>query len=141
MARVELLLIGGKSNSRRIYAKWPPRAMQACRAPQEEMPMITEYVLFPLPEGISREEVVEGMREVAPKWRANKDLIRKTYVYDAEARMAGAFYLWKNRAAAEAAHDAAWRESVRKRYGGEPQIRYFDTPLVVDNLVGETIEA
>lgn len=103
--------------------------------------MITEYVLFPLPAGISRDEVVEGMREVAPKWRDNKDLIRKTYVYDAEAGMAGAFYLWRNRAAAEAAHDGTWREGVRRRYGGEPQIRYFDTPLVVDNMVGETIEA
>lgn len=108
---------------------------------REDQTMITEFVLFPLPNGISREKVIEGMREVAPKWRANGELIRKTFVYDAETGTAGAFYLWKNRAAAEAAHDAAWRESVRERYGGEPEIRYFDTPMVVDNVLGETIEA
>jgi len=108
---------------------------------REDRTVITEYVLFPLPEGITRDKVVQGMREVSPKWRANGELIRKTFVYDAEAGMAGAFYLWKNRAAAEAAHDEAWREGVRRRYGGEPEIRYFDTPIVVDNVLGETIEA
>lgn len=101
--------------------------------------MITEFVQFALPQGISREKVVAGMREVAPKWRANPDLIRKTFVYDADANEAGAFYLWKNRAAAEAAHDQTWRQAVVARYGHEPRIRYFETPLVVDNLIGETI--
>ncbi len=103
--------------------------------------MITEFVLFRLPDGISREKVVEGMRSVAPKWRANPDLIRKTFVFDAKANEAGAFYLWKNHEAAERAHDEAWRQSVIARYGHAPRIAYFETPLVVDNLVGETIEA
>ncbi|PQO24610.1 monooxygenase [Rhodobacteraceae bacterium WD3A24] len=103
--------------------------------------MITEYVLFGLRPGMSREEVVEGMRGVAPKWRANPDLIRKTFIYDAEAEQAGAFYLWKTRAAAEAAHDAAWRQSVRDNFGSEPEIRYFETPLVVDNAMERVIEA
>lgn len=103
--------------------------------------MITEFVQFRLPDGITREKVVEGMRGVAPKWRANPDLIRKTFVFDEETNEAGAFYLWKNRAAAEAAHDEAWRQSVIARYGHPPRIRYFDTPMVVDNLVGQVIEA
>jgi hypothetical protein len=102
--------------------------------------MITEFVQFALPEGISRQKVVEGMRSVAPKWRANPQLIRKTFVYDPQANEAGAFYLWKNRAAAEAAHDEEWRQGVIARYGHPPRIRYFETPVVVDNLVGETIE-
>lgn len=102
--------------------------------------MITEFVRFALPADITRDEVVAGMRAVAPKWRANADLIRKTFVYDAAANEAGAFYLWKNKAAAEAAHDETWRRGVVARYGHEPRIVYFETPLVVDNRVGETIE-
>lgn len=31
--------------------------------------MIAEFVLFYLPAGMSREEVVASMRAVAPKWR------------------------------------------------------------------------
>lgn len=103
--------------------------------------MITEYVLFGLPAGITRDEVVQGMRDVAPKWRKEQDLIRKTFVYDPAAGQAGAFYLWKNRQAAERAHDQAWRQGVRAKYGSEPVIRYFDTPMVVDNALNQVIEA
>lgn len=101
--------------------------------------MITEYVLFSLPEGISREEVVAGMHEVAPRWRSEADLIRKTFLYDAIANQTGAFYLWKNRASAEAAHGEAWRRGIRAKYGSEPKIMYFETPLIVDNALGRII--
>jgi Putative mono-oxygenase ydhR len=101
--------------------------------------MITEYVLFGLPAGISRAEVVAGMHEVAPRWRSEPDLIRKTFIYDPAAGQAGAFYLWKNRAAAARAHDEAWRQRIRATYGSEPTIRVFETPLVVDNALGNVI--
>ena len=103
--------------------------------------MITEYVLFDLPAGISRDEVVQGMREVAPHWRENEALIRKTFVHDPVANQAGAFYLWRSRDAAERAHGPAWRNRIREAYGSVPVIRYFDTPLIVDNALGQTIEA
>jgi hypothetical protein len=101
--------------------------------------MITEYVLFALPAGMSREEVVAGMHEVVPRWRGEPDLIRKTFVYDPAASQAGAFYLWKNRASAAAAHGEAWRQRIRAAYGSEPVIRVFETPLVVDNALGAVI--
>lgn len=103
--------------------------------------MITEYVLFDLPPGISRDEVVAGMREVAPRWRREAALIRKTFIYDPQAGVAGAFYLWHDRAAAEHAHDDAWRQRIHDAYGSVPTIRYFETPLVVDNALDATIEA
>jgi hypothetical protein len=102
--------------------------------------MITELVLFDLPRGISRDEVVAGMRQTAPGWRANAELIRKNYLYDAQANQAGGVYLWKTRAAAERGHDAAWRARLKRMYGSEPVIRYFETPLVVDNALQELVE-
>lgn len=102
--------------------------------------MITEYVLFKLPAGISREDVVKGMHEVAPRWQREPELIRKTFVYEPAAGQAGAFYLWHNRAAAERAHDEAWRQRIRASYGSEPVVQYFETPLVVDNALGQLIE-
>ena len=101
--------------------------------------MITEYVLFALPEGISRAEVVAGMHEVAPRWQTEPELVRKTFIYDPEQKQAGAFYLWKSRRAAELAHGEAWRERIRASYGSEPCIRYFETPLVVDNALGRIV--
>lgn len=101
--------------------------------------MITEYVLFALPPGITREAVVAGMHEVAPRWQREADLIRKTFIYDPANGRAGAFYLWTSRASAEAAHDEAWRQRIRASYGSEPSVSYFETPLVVDNALGQVI--
>lgn len=102
--------------------------------------MITEYVLFDFPESMTREQIVAGMRAVAPKWRANTDLICKTFVYDPDAKQTGAFYLWKNQAAALEAHGDEWRRGVLATFGSVPVIRYFQTPLVVDNALRDTIE-
>lgn len=103
--------------------------------------MISELVLFGLPKGIGRDEVIEGMRDVAPHWRSNPDLIRKTFLYDPEAGQTGALYTWKSQAAAQRAHDDAWRARILEKYGSEPFIRYFQTPLIVDNAQGAVIEA
>lgn len=50
---------------------------------------------------------------------------------------------WRENTSADAAvraHDEAWRRGVRENFGSEPAIRYFQTPLVVDNALQETIE-
>ncbi len=102
--------------------------------------MITEIVTFGIPDGTTREEVVANFRRSAPGWRANPDLIRKNYLYDAETRRAGGVYLWRSMEAARRARDAAWLDRVRRTYGSEPTVQYFETPLVADNAVGETID-
>lgn len=101
--------------------------------------MITEFVLFAIPAGTPREEIVAGMHAVAPRWQSEPELIRKTFLYDPQAGEAGACYLWHHRAAAEAAHGEAWRQRIRDAYGSEPRIRYFETPLVVDNALGRLV--
>jgi hypothetical protein len=106
----------------------------------EDAAMITEFIVFDLPDGMTREDVVANYRRSAPNWRANPDLIRKNYLYDAERRQAGGVYLWRNMEAARRARDQAWRERVRLTYGSEPVVQYFATPLVVDNALGRTIE-
>ena len=102
--------------------------------------MITELVLFDLPADMSREDLLAKYRSTAPKWQANPDLIRKTYVYDPERRQGGGVYLWRDVDAARRWHDDEWRSFVVELYGSEPVIRYFETPLVVDNAAGEIVE-
>jgi hypothetical protein len=107
---------------------------------RKEVGVITEIVLFGLPEGMTREELVRNYRETAPKWRANPDLIRKTYLFDPEKRQGGGVYLWRDIHAARRAHDESWRHSVRELYGSDPTVRYFVTPLVVDNELEHVVE-
>lgn len=95
--------------------------------------MILEFVTFKNPAGLSREAELEGARSVVEKWRANPDLLRKHFMRTEDGSHGGAVYVWKSRAAAEAAHGPEWRASVKARTGSEPTCQYFDLLLLVDN--------
>lgn len=101
--------------------------------------MIVEYVQFKYPAGWTREQILEDARPTAVKWRANKELIRKHYIADADGN-GGAFYIWPSKEAAQRGHDAAWRAGIEKRTGSTPVIRYFDLMMIVDNEAGTTTE-
>jgi hypothetical protein len=101
--------------------------------------MILELVLFKSPPGMDRAAVLEDAKHTIPRWRANADLIRKHYVLS-EDGYGGGVYIWPSKEAAQRGHDAAWRESVKQRTGSEPEIRYFDLLMVVDNAEGSVIE-
>jgi len=101
--------------------------------------MITAIVQFKLPRDSRRENVVAVFRQSVPKYQGRVGLVRKYYLLDEASGTGGAVYLWETRAAAESTYNEAWRKSFIERYGAEPTISYFDTPVVVDNLTGECI--
>lgn len=95
--------------------------------------MITEIVTFDLPEGMTRDQVLEKFQATVPRWQANPHLVRKMYLYDEEKRLGGGVYLWPDKAAAQAAHDAAWCQLAEATYGSAPRFAYFETPFIVEN--------
>ncbi len=104
--------------------------------------MILELVTFSSPAGWDRARILEDAKHTIPKWTANRELVRKHFLRGiGEAADTGAgVYLWPSIEAAKRAHDDAWRESVKKRTGGYPTIRYFDLFLLIDNEHGKVIE-
>ena len=102
--------------------------------------MITELVLFNLPAGMSRAQLVANFRKTAPNWRANPELIRENYLYDEAAGQGGGVYLWRDVSAAKRWHDDAWKAKAAEIYGSIPVIRYFETPIVVDNAAKTIVE-
>lgn len=102
--------------------------------------MIVEQVTFKLPESMTREQLLAKYERTVPQWRQNPDLILKSYLYDASESIGGGLYIWKNRAAAEAAHDPEWRLQFSERWGTEPEITIVETLIVVDNLAQATLE-
>jgi hypothetical protein len=102
--------------------------------------MILELVLFDNPPNLDRQHELEGARSVVPKWQANHDLVRKHFMRTEDGAQGGAVYLWKSRAAAEAAHGAEWRVAVKTRTGSEPTCRYCDVLIVLDNEAGTVAE-
>ena len=102
--------------------------------------MITEIVTFMLPEGMTHTDVVANFEKTAPTWRSNPDLIRKYYLVDPRNGVAGGVYLWKEQAHADKWHGEAFRNKVKEIYGSEPDIQFFETPMVVDNVAGAILK-
>jgi len=99
--------------------------------------MITTIVQFKLPEPVSRSKARELFLGSAPKYLNASGLVRKYYLLSDGGKTAGGVYLWESRQAAEAMFNAEWRQFIAEKYGAEPCVDYFETPVVVDNLTGE----
>ena len=102
--------------------------------------MILELVEFNSPKGWSRDKVAEEAKHVVPKWQANKELLRKHFLLELNGKTGAGVYIWPSVEAAQKAHNEEWRQSVIKRCGSAPTIRYFDLMLLVDNESGKVSE-
>jgi hypothetical protein len=102
--------------------------------------MIVELVTFKAPPGADWDAILSGARATIPHWRANLHLVRKHYLLSDDGAECAGLYVWPDRAAAEAAHDAAWRASVEQRTGSPPVIRYFGLQMLLDNEAGTVTE-
>ena len=101
--------------------------------------MITAIVNFKLPANIDAKKAAELFKGSAPKYRGLKGLVRKYYLFDETQRIGGGVYLWKSKADAEAVYTPEWKAYIAERYGTPPDIRYFETSVVVDNESEKTI--
>jgi hypothetical protein len=102
--------------------------------------MVTAIVQFKMPAPMSREQAKEVFMSTAPKYQQVPGLIRKYYLLSEDGGTLGGVYLWKSREDAESLHTEEWKNFVKEKYGAEPTIVYFQTPVVVDNLTKEIIK-
>jgi hypothetical protein len=94
--------------------------------------MITAIVKFPLPAGTNLEDARAMYEASAPNYENLPGLVRKYYLFSEDGTGGGA-YLWESRAAAEKLYSGAWRDSIRERFGADPVVEYFESPVIVDN--------
>ena len=102
--------------------------------------MILELVEFNSPKGWNRQQVAEEARNVIPKWRANTEQLRKHFLLSLDGKTGAGVYIWPSVEAEQKAHNEEWRQSVIKRTGAAPTLRYFDLFLLVDNEKGAVTE-
>jgi len=103
--------------------------------------MITAVVQFSLPHAVTLAEAQKMFESTAPKYKNLPGLVRKYYLRSEDGKKAGGVYLWETKAAAEKVYSGDWKARVKTLYGSEPEIAYFDTPVIVDNAVGATTKA
>jgi hypothetical protein len=84
--------------------------------------------------------VAEEARNVIARWTANKELLRKHFLLERDGKTGAGVYIWPSVEAAQRAHNEEWRQSVIRRTGGAPTIRYFDLFLLIDNENGTVAE-
>jgi hypothetical protein len=101
--------------------------------------MITAVVQILLPEPMSSEEAARAFESTAPIYQGLRGLIRKYYLRSEDGRYVGGVYLWETRAAAEALYTVGWKARVKLLYGADPEISWFNTPVIVDNEAGGAI--
>ena len=101
--------------------------------------MITTLVQFKLPEPITPAKAKEIFLSTASKYTAVPGLLRKHYLLTEDGRSAGGVYLWQSRADAERLFTGDWKKFVYDKYGSEPVISWFNTPVVVDSGSGKII--
>ena len=70
-----------------------------------------------------------------------KGLLRKYYTLN-EGNVTGGVFVWDTLENAKAGHaDPDWHKLIKDRYGTMPRIRYYDVPVVVDNVIGKVLRA
>ena len=99
--------------------------------------MITAIVRFKLPADVSLADAKALFLGSTPKFQGLPGLLRKYYLKG--DGVGGGVYLWESRAAAEKVYTPAWRKMIADRYGAEPEILFFETPVVVDNVVSKVL--
>lgn len=102
--------------------------------------MITAVVQFKLPQPVTRDQAQEIFSSTAPKYTEVQGLIRKYYLLSQDGGTAGGVYLWNSRSDAEQLYTEDWKQFVLEKYGAEPSVEYFETPVIVDNVIGEILK-
>ena len=102
--------------------------------------MITTLVQIKLSETLSLDKARDIFTSTAPKYLETQGLIRKYYLLSEDGQTAGGVYLWESRKAAETLYTDTWKKFILQKYGSELSVTYFNSPVIVDNLLGEIIK-
>lgn len=102
--------------------------------------MITTIVSFKLPVPMTLPQAQAAFSASAPRYKNLPGLVRKYYLLSEDGRTAGGVYLWHSRRDAERCYTDEWRKFILDKYGCEPTVAYFRSPVVVDNSREPTVE-
>ena len=95
--------------------------------------LITVVTWFPLPAGLTPNQIRIAFEEVAPKFRNVHGLVRKQFLRAKDGRTAGGVYLWNDEQAARAFMNERVLPMIRAKFQVEPTIEFYDSPVIVEN--------
>ena len=100
--------------------------------------MIIVKVTFQIPKEQDLETLKLRFQETAPMYQKAEGLVRKNYICDMSKSTGGGIYCFETRQHADSWFDSDRIEWLTNRYSN-PEIEYFDCPVIVDNVSGEIV--
>lgn len=95
--------------------------------------LITVITRFPLPAGLTAEQIRAAFDEAAPRFRNVPGLVRKQFLRSKDCGTAGGVYLWNDEDAARAFMSERVAPMIREKFRVEPTIEFYDSPVMVEN--------
>ena len=95
--------------------------------------LITVVTRFPLPAGVSAEEIRAGFEQLVPTFRNVPGLVRKQFLRSKDCRTIGGVYLWNDEPAARAFMNERVAPMIREKFHVDPTMEFFDSPVIVEN--------
>ena len=90
---------------------------------------IVTLVDIPTPAGVTRERLNAEFVAAVPVYQKIPGLLRKHFTVTSNSF--GGVYVWKDETSAKNWFNTAWQERVRKNYGQDAKIEWFDTPILL----------
>jgi hypothetical protein len=95
--------------------------------------LITVISRFPLPAGLTAEQIRDAFEEASHKFRNVPGLVRKQFLCSKDCRTAGGVYLWNDERAARAFISERVAPMIREKFHVDPTIEFYDSPVIVEN--------
>jgi len=109
----------------------PANASGQAAADAAASTLVAAVVRIPIPQGVTRAQVVGGMVKSIPEYEKLPGLVRKYYTLTDDGKYGG-IYLFESRNAAEEHFNDAWRANVLKTRGAPAEVTYFEVPIVIE---------
>jgi len=103
--------------------------------------MITVITRFAVPAKVSPSEMRDAIAQAAPAFRNVPHLLRKQFLLSPDGRTTGGVYLWDDEAAARAFMQQRVAPMIRDKFGVEPTIEFYDSPVIVENVEPHAVRA
>jgi hypothetical protein len=102
--------------------------------------LVVAVVKIPIPQGVTRAQVVAGMVKSIPEYEKLPGLVKKYYTLTDDGKYGG-IYLFENRKAAEDHFNDDWRANIVKTRGAPAEVTYFYVPIVIEGPAAQKPQA
>ena len=95
--------------------------------------LITVITRFPMPAGVTAEQIRAAFEKAAPKFRNVPGLVRKHFLHSKDCRTAGGVYLWNDEPTARVFMEEHVAQMIRQNFNVDPTIEFYESPVTVQN--------